>query len=444
MEHRRPPKTISDRLPFLGIAPTHMWLATLALGAVQSPSRGALLAEEAPRSCTVYSAPFDLRYGEVYNAIQPESPLPADVHAYYADGSKGAMAVTGYELDIVRRDADGRETSVPLYEVYVHHFKLNLGGERVAGGGGEYRRMVTPEQPAVLRGFGGAKPVTWSIEMHAINTHVPHATPADYDGRPSKLRECPCTPQRVKDLAAGTIDGVRPEFAHGASFDEHCDDVFAAALKASHNPTCSLASYVGGMHCAAHGALLLDTAQCERPGCAEHPRERFLFKATFHYEDRHGPREPPLLPIPLGIGEEYDVPRGEAGEHSEHVMSAVNPLLLEPDDWGEAGVVELTSALPHVHTFAVSLELQDAASNRSLCKVSRDNGGIVYGAGRDAGDEAGFVVYLRRCTWASGDRAAPRLRRGQHVRLIAVHNASEYRMGVMANWLLHVRPVDDV
>ena len=51
-------------------------------------------------SFTLYSAPIRLRFGEVMNRVQKGIPLPPDVlHAY----ENRTMAVSGYEMDLVRR-----------------------------------------------------------------------------------------------------------------------------------------------------------------------------------------------------------------------------------------------------------------------------------------------------------------------------------------------------
>ena len=75
-----------------------------------------------PRNFVVYSDPIELRYGQVNSRYQRAMPLPADVVKHYADGAGGGwMAITGYELDIVRIGADGSVVPVPLYETYLHH-----------------------------------------------------------------------------------------------------------------------------------------------------------------------------------------------------------------------------------------------------------------------------------------------------------------------------------
>ena len=59
-------------------------------------------------------------------------------------------------------------------------------------------------------------------------------------------------------------------------------------------------------------------------------------------------------------------------------------------------------AQPHLHSSAVGITLQDAVTNATLCELSRLNGGLVYGGGEAAGEEAGFLVGMRPCRWGSG------------------------------------------
>ena len=139
------------------------------------------------------------------------------------------------------------ETRVPLYDHYLHHYILDMGSSadlealrratHVEGRvGASLRRM---QQTSALRrfnsegrgrtiSFGGAsgaeyrnnphvfkdpfrmllpKPESWAPTLHIINTN---RNDGAYDGTPSPLLQCPCTPQRVIDVAAGTIDGKQP------------------------------------------------------------------------------------------------------------------------------------------------------------------------------------------------------------------------------------------
>ena len=58
------------------------------------------------------------------------------------------------------------------------------------------------------------------------------------------------------------------------------------------------------------------------------------------------------------------------------------------------------------------------------------------------GDERGYLVGLRPCTWDAD--SAPRFRRNHLMRLTAVYNASHERFGVMAEWTLDVAKADSL
>ena len=69
----------------------------------------------------VYSPPIVSQYSEVVWRTLDPVPLPSDVVARYANG--GVMAVTGFEVNVVRRNkTTGEETSVPCSESYNHHY----------------------------------------------------------------------------------------------------------------------------------------------------------------------------------------------------------------------------------------------------------------------------------------------------------------------------------
>ena len=119
-----------------------------------------------------------------------------------------------------------------------------------------------------------------------------------------------------------------------------------------------------------------------------------------------------------------------------HVAQTVQPLdgdHVHPN--GTSQLIDLAFAAPHVHVSAISLELQDALTNKTICKVSRaPGGGVLYGTGKSAGDELNYLTGLRPCTWSAVD--APRFMRSHPMRTIATYNATERQGGVMALWLM--------
>ena len=219
-----------------------MWLAALCLATAEPVT---------PQSFTVYSEPIKLRYGEVYNKKQGPMALPQNIVERYFDQRK-AMAITGFDVDMVRKDAEGTESKVKLTDHYLHHYILAMGdnstmnkieqqaakdkmfarmlhgchgmtGSHVhsfltglsdspdlvyfgSAAGAEYRHNLQRYQAPFRRLI--RKPHVWAPTFHVINTNKPlRNTSLPY----SPLLECPCTPQRKIDVKHGKIDGKDPD-----------------------------------------------------------------------------------------------------------------------------------------------------------------------------------------------------------------------------------------
>ena len=250
----------------------------------------------------VYSPPIKSRYaGVVWRVLDPVA-LPADIVAKY---NNSAMAVTGYEVDVVRRGkgSNGGDHSVPNYQSYNHHFTSHLhgAGTRLAAGavGTPNLRHRLPYEPTALlaspdgvphiqafnehngnearvtyhglpAGFAQPllSPQTFVFNPMQINTlnpdgsgkrggPLPRASAAPKGAAYSGLLECPCTTRVVKDVAKGTING------HSFGPNVCTGDKRASDLNATHNPTCSVATYAGGMECCHDEDILLDSDQTQ-------------------------------------------------------------------------------------------------------------------------------------------------------------------------------------
>jgi len=409
-------------------------------------------------SFTLYSEPINLRYGQVhtYRASDGQRAgwrLPADVIARYADGSR-QMAIRAYEFDFVRRHPDGTETAVPEYELYDHHHYVQFYNRRNQpltqfGASFEYRGTQfayrAPYRTLLHR------PTTWYPFLHLINvrkvrfTEPGHSRAVPFDGEPSPLMQCPCTPQRIMDLENSTIDGV-------------VSNVFNCPPWLAGNPACSLATYVGGARCCYHNQFVFDTTQCVRPGCAEYPVDRAYFRVTFHYEDAvaatrpireltccsltsHGFEGPAdnvefdIVPCEAGTPPGACVRRFEAVMPLDTVVARAEDGPNVADRTRSNGsVFELAYALPHLHEGGLAIEMQDALTNRTVCHASREDGGVVYGTGTAAGNERGYITGFRTCTW--GETDAPRFGRSHPMRLIAHYDARRYITGAMARMVV--------
>ena len=54
--------------------------------------------------------------------------LPADIVSRFANKT---IAITGYEVNIVRNNSLGKEEEVPAYELYNHHYSGSMSGAAV-------------------------------------------------------------------------------------------------------------------------------------------------------------------------------------------------------------------------------------------------------------------------------------------------------------------------
>jgi len=407
-------------------------------------------------------------------------PLPKHVVAEFANSSN-QMAISSFDIDIVQRRDDGTEERVPLYDAYLHHYILHIG--EATGLSDLYASQLDANSmlPSKLQrwlnerdagdyvSFGGAagaeyrhnphnfeapfrllltRPTTWAPTLHIINTKQPYSD-EPYSGEPSPLLQCPCTPQRVIDADAGTIDGHEPYPAFA------CDESFLEAA----NPSCSLKTYTGGWRCCEDGVFVIDTRQCKGQNCKDEPQATWYVKMSFTYESVPAgstavrPLEATaccdVTSTRQGDGNvEYDVPQCAAGTPPDeciHVTSSIQPLAHYSAD-AEQGVdgralVALNYAAAHLHLGGISLSLEDALTNETICKVSTADHSVSYGESTRAGDEENYLTGLRPCVW--GGDTAKRFERQHPMRTVAVYNASQTLTGVMALWLMTSANVRD-
>eukprot|EP00440_Ansanella_granifera_P007112 gb/GFBE01007702.1/.p1 GENE.gb/GFBE01007702.1/~~gb/GFBE01007702.1/.p1 ORF type:complete len:478 (+),score=94.30 gb/GFBE01007702.1/:1-1434(+) len=449
-------------------------------------------------SFEVFSAPIELRYGQVYNRLQSPMHLPKEVIDRYATDDR-VMAISGFDVEMVRLAADGSETPVKLNDHYLHHYALTLGSASTtdamlsraardpvfaralsgchamtrAGVHSFVSELQTRRNDPDLVTFGSAsgaefrhnpqrfaapyrqvlkRPEIWLPLLHIINTNTRMDGPSDADTPYSPLLECPCTPQRKFNVSAGTIDGK------AADPPIQCSAEFAA----TDNPSCHLATYVGGWRCCEHHMFLVDTdKECSDPECSEKPVDDVRMKFTFFYEDAKPDVrqvEPAACCDVTSVVQgdeniEYDIPVCSEGVpgcvDGLHVVETVQPLAYfdehpksPRDSHSGEDLVDLVFAAPHLHVGGIYLELVDAVTNKTLCSVhaGADNtGGIAYGRGSSPGDEKGYLVGLDTCIWDGS--TAPRFRRSHPMRTKAVYNASRGHTGVMSLWLMDVAAV---
>jgi len=431
-------------------------------------------AEAAIEELTVYSPPIRLRYGQVFQKSIELVDIPADLVARYADGTK-VMAVSGGQFELVRFDKDGKEMPVSLHDHYLHHALCllakrdgkptavtnsfivseigwqtihNATGKNVARAGSDCRgpRLELEKPFRILI----AQPEVVAFSMHVINTNRAG------ERKPSPLVECPCTPERRKQL-------LTRKAAPNCS----------AALIASGNTACNWSTYVAGVFCCHDQGFLIDTTEeCSDSQCSEAIPDLVYGKVTVFYEDA----EPGARDVERGAccsatsgdegksQKEFDIPKCAAGTPQDecvfylenvqelaynvkhkgsykvkhHLVEILEKNRLQGDD-----LVYLVNAQPHLHMNALSIQLIDDVTGEVICEMhqTEDNkGGIMSGRGTAAGDEIGFLVGVSQCTWDG--KNARQYRRDHPFRVRGVYNASTAQRGVMANWKLMVSPVD--
>jgi hypothetical protein len=414
-------------------------------------------------SFTLYSPPIELRYGQVMNYVdnpshrlaifQPPSlepgaiagplPLPKDVVARYADPTRRQMAVRNFSFDIVRIHPDGSESGVPVSELYPHHFKVRfqspnrtvIRGSFPASTAFEYRATDFGLQMPFRKIY--AAPTTWWPYLHAINTRDPSTHTHGF----SMLHECPCAYQDI-DLANNTVNGLARD---GNDFVSCDADISSSTGTMKDNPSCSLATIRGGIICCTvRGSFLTNVTACAQPGCAELPLDRAYLKVTVDYEDAT-PQMRHVEGIGFGtiahpgMGEFTLVPcaAGTPTDDCIFRVEAVSPIVTEEQfrsmypwmEWDPNELIEVTQMVPHLHAGGLSLEVQDALTNQTVCRTSVANGGIIYGRNDARGDERGYIIGSRPCTW-DGENAL-RFARSHPVRTIAIYNAAKQVDGAM-------------
>mmetsp|Transcript_23640 Transcript_23640/g.65574 ORF Transcript_23640/g.65574 Transcript_23640/m.65574 type:complete len:396 (+) Transcript_23640:297-1484(+) len=388
------------------------------------------------------------------------------------------MAVTGYEVNVVRFNANGDEEAVPAYDAYNHHYALTMKGANASKDDSVEKILPLGDSgPSVLlssAGLGdslldsqwfsegngnehrlsfhgypqGFAQVIYSPDrmvnfFHLINTRggggrggpgsslLPRNSQATLGARYCGLIECPCTDRRHIDPAAGTIDGKLAGL--------NC----RGELIAQNNTSCSLATYRGGLRCCEDGVVLLDSDQQQPPGS-----DTFFLKMRFWYEPEPLPHVTAasfnlvrlFWATDLANGE-YDIPvcAPRSASPCVHVLKTDFTV----DDmcrlygcgpgYDPARGLRLIYSGGHLHVGGLSLELINADTGELLCSNAPQ-----YGSSDAATDEDGYVVAIPPCLWSTDDPRLPdppRLKAGTRLVSIAKYTSKPAgHLGAMAFW----------
>ncbi|EGB04260.1 hypothetical protein AURANDRAFT_67282, partial [Aureococcus anophagefferens] len=403
----------------------------------------------------------------------------------FSDNQSG-MVVTNFTTDIVHshspnNNTDQNDVSVPLFEVYNHHFALYLGTREemdayysavhtrgLDGIGGipcwrdahplqhcDYmgpghaqicQQALRDVYPEVFSGasspslYGGATGGEMRHNPHdfpepyGIVTYRPHSyTSTAISSTYSPLIECPCTSDRHFNFSNGTIDGCMPSPPFSCN----------ALMNATKNPSCQLETYKSGYRCYIDPKNKLSPATVSVRGkftftfhsTKENTKPLFPMgccDVTANYDDQ-------LLPRTQGNAE-YTVPSCTDPECPLHVFSNVQPI--NPGPVLYDGDVELVHAVAHGHTGVVALELYDELTGDLLCRADIASGKLQYGTSDLPGDEMGWLVGIEPCVWG-GASTPPRFPKDHPLRTVVYYNRTvKERSGVMGLWFLQAAKVD--
>jgi len=248
------------------------------------------------------------------------------------------------------------------------------------------------------------------------------------------------------DQISGSINGI-PWADNCAAFPD-------TTIARDNNPSCSIATYNGGMICCHHAVHLLDAEQTVPP-----PLFTYRMKFRFYYED---PTDLPAQPYQNAFfmfretevaHGEYDVPKCAAGTPAEECVHTVTGTFLVKDAmrqcndrsavwcspskgaYPQSPFVQLLHISPHCHGPAcISMEFIAHIDGKdvSLCKSHP-----VYGQGDAPMDESGYIAGILPCVWGSaaeGLAAPPVLSLDTNVTVIKKANSTNFHYGVMGHW----------
>jgi len=240
--------------------------------------------------------------------------------------------------------------------------------------------------------------------------------------------------RRVFNLSASTIDGRREDFNCGGE------------LLKQKNPSCSLATYTGGLRCCEDGDILLDADQDPSPW----PVSTFFWKIRFYYSlDTAGVKNLfRLFWMTERSNTEYDLLPCDAGTAPENCVHTLIDIISAGDLFTHCDITkngwcadvdlltgrgfELIYAGGHQHApAALSIELIDADTGKLLCRNEP-----VLGSGSGAWNETGYLLSIPPCVWGhdKGLPPPPVLKKETRLLSIAKYNNTYKHTGVMSLW----------
>lgn len=240
--------------------------------------------------------------------------------------------------------------------------------------------------------------------------------------------------------------GMNGWIDHGSGkqpFQPNCMGEPKSDLLATHNPTCDINQYDGGLRCCENGFSLLDADQSIPPLV-----DNVFFKSRWYYEEYQPATSKPTYHLEWQFGHiEYSVPKAEEGTPADKATHTLTTRFTVGDllSMGNANAggygwdlsntsrkIEIIMLGFHCHSPAcISGELRNADTNEVLCTVTP-----VVGNSTVAHLEEDYI-WLPPCQFgnpADGFLAPPVLSMDTNLTSVKIANSSVAHSGVMAIW----------
>ncbi|XP_066331023.1 uncharacterized protein [Miscanthus floridulus] len=353
---------------------------------------------------TFLSPPIFLRPGDVADKYYMDIAFP-----------RGHLALKSFNGEVV----DERGVPVPLHETYLHHWVVEpyYAAKDGAAAAAEGRpRMIPARNSGVCNhtlgqyyGLGSEtrRTATWVPDPYGIEIGDPSAAPEGYEERwmlnvhaidtRGAVDKLACTECRC-DLYNVTVD------QHGRGIED---------------------GYAGGLRCC------YDETRCaveEGAGFVNGEEARKVFlRYTVMWQDWS---DAAVLPVKIYIFDvaackvEYQVEECAGGGECVHVQMATQVLPRGGD---------VVFGVAHQHSGGIGASLH-GDDGRLLCEST-----ATYGDGREAGNEAGYIVGMSTCYPRPGD---VKVRDGEALTVVSRYSSERRHTGVMGLFYILVAEHD--
>lgn len=371
--------------------------------------------EDEPAQVTFRSPVLSLSPGHVINSEASKTPIRMP---------PGKIAITEFYAEVV----DAYNRSVPLHEVYLHHWIIMNGKGNygpcdtlpfVMGVGAESRGTPTT--------FGKGYALycdesdIWTGNIHVINTNNNNSSQLAVENIRACI-ECDCPFNGGGGVDCCPDRGVCPGISAAARNEPQPPQDFYLQYRVTYyNRNLSLSNVA----VAPVSVAVLDVTNCN----VEYNLPSMCPWWTLHTNMPDGPRSPvsPLNKPKLGLYYPWEL----EGEDCPHTLSS--KFVMPP---GHS--TQITHAVGHMHIggIQITLYVSDVTfpeGKRPICTSTAQYGAALGNNASDAGNELGYLVGLSACDLSDAPVA---IKAGDTLTLESVYTGAVPRNGLMGYFLL--------